>query len=77
MTVGILYRMRMGCPWRDLSRALGRWNSVYKRFNAWSAAGRLFNALLEESDGEWAFIDRAYVKAHQRWRGQQSACSHW
>lgn len=35
MTVeGILYRMRSGCPWRDLPEAFGRWNTVYKRFNA-------------------------------------------
>ncbi|SEI57465.1 Putative transposase of IS4/5 family, partial [Azotobacter beijerinckii] len=41
MTVeGMLYRMRAGCPWRDLPSAFGRWSSVYKRFNAWSAAGK-------------------------------------
>jgi transposase len=29
MTVeGIFYRMRVGCPWRDLPRAFGEWNSV-------------------------------------------------
>ncbi|MBB5019534.1 hypothetical protein HNQ59_002836 [Chitinivorax tropicus] len=37
---GMLYRMRAGCPWRDLPRAFGCWNAIYKRFNAWSAAGR-------------------------------------
>lgn len=31
---GILYRMRTGCQWRDLPEAFGRWNTVYKRFNA-------------------------------------------
>ncbi|GAB3393120.1 hypothetical protein GCM10027514_38020 [Azotobacter armeniacus] len=41
MTVeGMLYRMRAGCPRRDLPSAFGGWNSVYKRFNAWSAAGK-------------------------------------
>ncbi len=35
MTVeGMLYRMRTGCPWRDLPKAFGYWNKVYKRFNA-------------------------------------------
>jgi transposase len=41
MTVeGMLYRMRVGCPWRDLPKAFGFWNSIYKRFNAWSAGGK-------------------------------------
>jgi len=25
---GILYRMRVGCPWRDLPKYFGKWNSV-------------------------------------------------
>ncbi|MGQ5522271.1 transposase, partial [Chitinimonas sp. PSY-7] len=34
MTVeGMLYRMRVGCPWRDLPSAFGGWNTIYKRFN--------------------------------------------
>jgi hypothetical protein len=41
--------------------AFGCWNSVYKRFNAWSAAGKwlkVFNTLLAEPDFEWAFKSR-------------------
>ena len=34
MVEGMLYRMRIGCPWRDLPKAFGCWNSIYKRFNA-------------------------------------------
>ena len=30
---GILYRMRVGCPWRDLPSTFGLWNSVYQQFN--------------------------------------------
>nr|VFK01316.1 MAG: Putative transposase of IS4/5 family (DUF4096) [Candidatus Kentron sp. H] len=33
VTEGILYRMRTGCPWRDLPEVFGYWNTVYKRFN--------------------------------------------
>ncbi len=33
---GIFYRLRVGCPWRDLPTAFGNWNAVYKRFNDWS-----------------------------------------
>lgn len=76
MTVeGVLYRMRVGCPWRDLPRAFGRWNSIYKRFNAWSASGKwlkIFRALVVESDLEWEFIDGSYVKAHQHSVGAAS-----
>jgi transposase len=31
---GMLYRMRVGCPWRDLPDFFGAWNAVYKRFRA-------------------------------------------
>jgi transposase len=71
----MLYRMRVGCPWRDLPSAFGCWNSVYNRFNPWSAAGKwldVFNALLEGPDFEWAFIDGTYVKAHQHSAGAAS-----
>ena len=69
---GILYRMRVGCPWRDLPESFGLWNSVYKRFNIWSKKGKLvnvFNALVEEPDLEWEFIDGSIVKAHQHSSG--------
>lgn len=69
MTVeGMLYRMRVGCPWRDLPKAFGCWNSIYKRFNAWSLSSkwlRIFKALAIDPDWEWEFIDGSYVKAHQ------------
>ena len=45
---GILYRMRVGCPWRDIPRAFGDWNTIYRRFNLWSKKGvllQLFTAL--------------------------------
>jgi transposase len=53
---GMFYRMRVGCPCRDLPSAFGKWNFVYKRFNAWSAAGtwlNIFKALLVDPDFEW------------------------
>jgi len=73
MTVeGMLYRMRVGCPWRDLPKAFGCWNSIYKRFNAWSLSSkwlRIFKALVIDPDWEWEFIDGSYVKAHQHSAG--------
>lgn len=76
MTVeGMLYRMRTGCPWRDLPEAFGGWSKVYKRFNAWSVSGKwlkVFEALVVDPDMEWVFIDGSYAKAHQHSAGAAS-----
>jgi len=73
MTIeGILYRVRTGCPWRDLPLAFGDWSAVYKRYNAWSSKdifNKLFNQLSQLADTEWTFIDASYVKAHQHSAG--------
>ncbi len=72
----ILYRMRVGCPWRDLPSVFGLWNSVYQQFNRWSANNKLmglFKALVNEPDLEWECIDGSIVKAHQHSTGAASA----
>jgi len=69
---GIFYRMRVGCPWRDLPATFGKWNAVYKRFNAWSLQEKLmglFRELVVAPDLEWTFIDGSIVKAHQHSSG--------
>jgi transposase len=70
---GILYRIRTGCPWRDLPSIFGKWNSVYKRFNEWSKSDKLmkvFNiASSNDPDFEWVFIDGSIVKSHQHSMG--------
>lgn len=69
---GILYRMRVGCPWRDLPSKFGCWNSVYQQFNRWSSKNKLmtiFKLLVTEPDLEWEFIDGSIVKAHQHSAG--------
>ena len=33
MVEAMLYRMRVGCPWRDLPVEFGGWNSIYQKFN--------------------------------------------
>jgi transposase len=65
---GIFYRLRVGCPWRDLPETFGKWNAVYKRFNAGSLQDKLmdiFQSLVVEPELEWAFIDGSIVKAHE------------
>jgi len=72
---GILYRMRVGCPWRDLPSRFGIWNSVYQQFNRWSSKNKLmkiFNSLIVAPDLEWEFIDGSIVKAHQHSTGAAS-----
>ncbi len=69
---GMLYRIRTGCPWRDLPGVFGRWNAIYKRFRAWASLGkwwRVFKALVHAPDMEWVFIDGTYAKAHQHSAG--------
>ncbi len=75
MVEGILYRMRTGCPWRDLPKEFGKWNSIYAKFNRWSARGKIkkiFKSLIKEPDLEWEFIDGSFVKAHQHSAGAAS-----
>ena len=65
---GILYRMRVGCPSRDISRAFDDWNTIYRRFNLWSKKGillQLLTALKQSPDFEWEFIDGSIVRTHQ------------
>ena len=62
----MLYRMRTGCLWRDLPQALGCWNRIYKRFNAWSAAGKwieIFKLLVAEPGLEW-LLSMAVMPRH-------------
>lgn len=77
MVEGMLYRLRVGCPWRDLPRHFGRWNTVYKKYNEWSKKKKwfvIFQKLSLDTDLEWAFIDGSYVKAHQHSAGASSRC---
>jgi len=72
---GMLYRMRVGCPWRDLPKEFGCWNTVFQKFNRWSSRGKLmsiFRSLVKDPDLEWEFIDGSIVKAHQHSAGAAS-----
>ena len=57
---GILYRMSIGCPWRDLPEYFGKPNTVYKAYQRWFRSNKLialFALLIKDSDLEWVFID--------------------
>lgn len=75
MVEGMLYRMRVGCPWRDLPDEFGCWNTIFQKFNRWSAKNKLtmiFKMLVHEPDLEWEYIDGSIVKAHQHSAGAAS-----
>lgn len=58
MVEAMLYRMRVGCPWRDLPAEFGSWNSIYQKFNRWSYKDKLvkiFKCLVHNPDLEWEF----------------------
>lgn len=68
----VLWRARVGAPWRDLPEDFGPWNSVFQRFRRWAKKGtfeRLFNALSGDPDFEYAMIDGSIMRVHQHGMG--------
>ena len=68
----ILWLVRAGAPWRDLPTTFGKWSSVWKRFRRWALKGafeRIFAALSEDPDFEYALIDGTIVKVHRHGAG--------
>ena len=37
---GMLYRIRVGCPWRDLPSYFGHWSSIYHQYRYWRKTGK-------------------------------------
>ena len=68
----VLYRYRSGIPWRDLPQHFGDWKNIHRRHSRWAKSGiweRIFKALLEDPDNEYAMIDSTIVRAHQHSAG--------
>ncbi|WP_216825257.1 IS5 family transposase [Komagataeibacter saccharivorans] len=71
---GMLYVLRVGCPWRDMHERYGKWNSVYVRFRRWAEQG-VWDALLETlvepglTDDWQHMIDSTVVRAHSQAAG--------
>ena len=68
----VLWIARTGSPWRDLPKEFGKWNTVFKRFREWVKLGvfeRIFQALSDEPDMEFAMIDGTIIKVHRHGQG--------
>ncbi|WP_390670067.1 transposase [Gluconacetobacter entanii] len=64
----VLWIARTGSPWRDLPTYFGHWNSVYSRYSDWTKAGvfqKLFEAVSDDADMEYAMIDGTVVRVHR------------
>ena len=35
----VLWKVRVGGPWRDLPPGFGSWNSIFRRFRRWAQPG--------------------------------------
>lgn len=70
----IVYRFRVGCPWRDRPERFGPWQTVWKRHNLYSRTG-VYDAIhqhvmaLKDAEGniDWGLsVDGTISRAHQR-----------
>lgn len=63
----IYWISRTGAQWRELHDKYGNWNSIFKRFNAWSKKNiwkKLLQFCTQDPDLEYVMIDATIVRAH-------------
>lgn len=68
----VLWIARTGSQWRDLPEEFGNWNTVFKRFRHWVKADvfkRIFDAVSDDRDMEFAMVDATIVKVHRHGQG--------
>jgi len=68
----VLWIARTGSPWRDLPTCFGNWNTVFKRYSGWVKADvfkRIFDAVSDDPDMEYAMADATIVKVHRHGQG--------
>jgi len=74
----VLWKVRVGGPWRDLPSGFGEWNSVFRRFRRWAQNGvfqRIFEAIAGDPDFEYVLIDGTIVSVHQKASGAKGGLS--
>jgi transposase len=62
----VLFVLKTGIPWEDLPARYGKPNSVWKRFDRWSAAGvwEQIAQALADPDLQEVQLDSTSIKAH-------------
>ena len=68
----MLWIARTGSPCRDLPERFGNRSTAFRRFRDWRAADvftRIFEALSDETNLEYAMVDATIVKVHRHGRG--------
>ncbi len=68
----VLWKVRVGGPWRDLPPGFGSWNSVFRRFRRWAESDvfeRIFEAVSTDPDFEYVLVDGTMISAHQKASG--------
>ena len=68
MVEGMIYLLRVGCPWRDLPTLFGSWKSVYTRWWRWAQSGlwhAILRCLAKRAVGRLRALDSTYLKVHQ------------
>jgi transposase len=81
---GIVWRFRVGAPWRDLPRDFGPWQTVWKRHYRWSTDGtyaRMFLAVQQAFGSSSSAadplvsvisVDSTSIRAHQHAAGART-----
>jgi transposase len=68
----VMWIARTGSPWRDLPERFGNWNTVFTRYRYWVKADvfkRIFDAVSDGPDMEYAMVDATIVKVHRHGQG--------
>ena len=74
----VLWRVRVGGPWRDLPPGFGEWNSIFRRFRRWALKGvfkGIFGAVADDPDFEYVLIDGTIISVHQKASGAKGGLS--
>ena len=68
----VLWIARTGSPWRDLLPVFGNWSTAYTRYRDWAKADvfkKIFDAVSDDPDMEFALVDATIVKVHRHGQG--------
>ena len=59
----VMWRFRVGSPWRDIPEQYGNWSTIYGQFHSWARKG-VFQALMEGMIAEAAARAQLHVAAY-------------